>query len=593
MIFFRHLENVWAIILSFLFLFNCHSSFQKREIGGSESISPKEIEILSKLQGLHNSGIHFLSYMYLLGDEKIHSGQLGGTEKDKIQRFKIGSITKLFTGIAILQLKDAGKLNLEDPVSKWLPEINELDANEKKFRAITLRDLLTHQSGLPSDLAAGFFLPPDAAEGEVISSFRNLPRQLREIKRNEPGKVHSYSNLAFGLLGIVIERVSQTGIEDYFQEHILKKAGMNHTTLLERKDGSDLVPGYQGIIWKSKIESPLIRDLTAGSLSTTGEDMGLFLKAFFRSKKGKGLLSNTSFQEFHRMQKGPISNFDMKIGLPVILERLEGKGKSIWIAKHSGSLPPYFADLVYDPETETASFLAGNTLGLATGKIHPTNKEIYKLAYEQRTGSALQTPTLPVREKQNKIQDFSGLYVSPLGIHELKLGDKPTLRLYDMDFDVMPKDNLHALQLNLFFGLIPIKDPFLESLRVEMETWEGEKIFTLLSNEIPKGSLGIATQFQPDSYFPESEFFGTYESSDRYAIIPKIKLIRDKREFSAITITYALGGMENEITLPCKLESSNRLRILGYGRNLGEQMELVKKNGKQFLRYSGIEFTKK
>ncbi|TGL56410.1 class A beta-lactamase-related serine hydrolase [Leptospira ognonensis] len=590
---FRHLLQWLPFCIGFLFMMHCHSTFQRKDNSGIEIISQEEIEILSKIQDLQNSGIHSLSYMYLLGDGKIRSGQIGGKGKEEIQRFKIGSITKLFTGIAILQLKDAGKLKLDDTVSKWLPEINELEERDKKYRKISLRDLLTHQSGLPSDLAAGFFLPPSSTEEEVLSAFRDLPSQLKGVKRNEPGKVHSYSNLAFGLLGSVIERVSKSSIEDYFQKQILTKAGMKHTTLLERNEGSELVPGYQGIFWKTKTENPAIRDLTAGSLSTTGEDMGLFLRAFFRSKKGEGLLSKSSFEEFHRIQMGPRSNFEMKIGLPVILERFEAKGRPVWIAGHSGSLPPYFADLMYDPETESASFLAGNTLGLATGKIRPTNKEILKLTYKQKTGSALQSPSIPNREKQNEIRDFSGLYVSPLGIHELKKGDKPTLSLYDIDFDLVPKDNRHALELNLFFGLIPFKDPFLESLRVEWETWEGEKIFTLLSEEIPKGSLGIATQFQPDPYSPDSDFYGTYQSSDPYAIIPKIRLNRDKRGFSAITITYALGGMENQITLPCKLETPDQLRIHGYGRNLGEQLELSVKNGKQFVQYSGITFEKK
>lgn len=59
----------------------------------------------------------------MMGDGEIHSGQIGNGSNGTVDRFKIGSITKLFTGISILQLQDAGKLKLDDKVSKYLPEI--------------------------------------------------------------------------------------------------------------------------------------------------------------------------------------------------------------------------------------------------------------------------------------------------------------------------------------------------------------------------------------------------------------------------------------------------------------------------------------
>lgn len=578
------------LFLNILIFLQCSSLQEKpREVYHNNEAATLKV-VQSKIEELQNSGIESLSYMYLLGDGKIHSGKMGGEEKTKVPRFKIGSITKLFTGIALLQLKDKGKLRLDDPVSKYIPEIKEIQTRGKNFREITIRDILTHQSGLPSDWASGFFLSPDANDPQILESFRSLPKQLSKLERNEPHKAHSYSNFGFGLLGIVIERTSGLGIEDYFQKEIFTRAGMKHSTLLEFHEGSELVSGYYGFFWKTKTKRPLIRDLTAGALSTTGEDMGLFMKSFFLSKKGKGLVSKESFAEFHRAQAGPTSNFQMKMGLPVLLQERIGAGKTVWIAGHSGSLPPYFADLVYDPETETASFLAGNTTGFATASIQPTNKVLLDTIFEFKTGASLESPPIAERKEQNKLDGYYGLYASPFGVHELKPGKTPQLDIMGINFDLVERENRFGTDLRLFFGLFPIKDKTIESFRLEFEPWEGEKVFTLYSADFVKGSIGLAVLFEPDHKLPDKTFFTTYQTNDPHSIIPRVELNKDKRGFLLATLDYSLGGLGYSVTFPCKLESPTTLRILGYGRNLGERMELKTVDGKPKLVYSGIEF---
>lgn len=585
----RKSKSFFLILNIFIFL-QCSSLQEKPNAVYHKNLTATEKVILSKIEEVGNSGIKSLSYMYMLGDGVVHSGTLGINNKDQIQRFKIGSITKLFTGIALLQLQERGKLRLDDPVSKYLPEINSMPTREQKYREITIRDILTHQSGLPSDLASGFFLSPDAKEPEILAAFRALPQTLPLTERNEPGKTHSYSNYGFGLLGNIIERTSGVGIEEYFQKNIFLKAGMKHSTLLELNEGSGLISGYSGLFWKTKTQLPVIRDLTAGSLSTTGEDMGLFMKAFFQSKRGGGLLSESSFSEFHRIQNGPSSNFQMKLGLPVLIEEMVSGEKSIWISGHSGSLPPFFADLVYEPESETTSFIVGNTLSFATGSIRPTNKELLEIVYEYKTGLKLESPPLPKRKDQNRLDGFYGLYVSPLGVHEVKPGNPPKIEMMGFDFDLVEKENRFGTNLRLFFGLIPIKDKTLESMRIEFEPWEGNSIFTLYSLNAAKGSWGFGVLVRPDYRLPEKSFFTTYKTKDPYSLISRVELKVDKRGFINAKIYYLLGGMENTNQFPCQLESESTLRILGFGRNLGERMDLKKVDGKPVLVYSGIQF---
>lgn len=578
------------LILNILFFLQCSSLQEKPKEVYHKDLTATEKVVLSKIEDVENSGIKSLSYMYLLGDGVVHSGSLGVDKKDQIQRFKIGSITKLFTGIALLQLQENGKLKLDDPVSKYIPEVVGMPSRGQMYREFTIRDILTHQSGLPSDRASGFFLSPNTKDPEILAAFRSLPQTLSQMERNEPGKAHSYSNFGFGLLGIVIERISGIGIEEYFQKNLFSKAGMKNSTLLELNDGSELVTGYSGLFWKTETTRPVIRDLTAGSLSTTGEDMGLFMKAFFQSKRGNGLISPSSFFEFHRIQKGPSSNFQMKLGLPVLMEERKSGDKSIWISGHSGSLPPFFADLIYEPESETASFLVGNTLSFATASIRQANRDILDITYEYKTGLKWEDPPLPDRKKQNRLDGFYGLYVSPLGVHEVKPGNPPKLEMMGFDFDLVEKDNRFGTNLRLFFGLIPIREKTLESMRIEFEAWEGTPIFTMYSLNAAKGSWGFGVLVKPDYRLPEKSFLTTYQTKDPYSLISRVELKEDKRGFLNATVYYLLGGMENSNQFPCQLESESTLRILGFGRNLGERVDLKKVDGKPVLVYSGIQF---
>ncbi|TGL55971.1 class A beta-lactamase-related serine hydrolase [Leptospira kemamanensis] len=592
-----NLDSIFPMRILFLFFFtfivHCQTNREKESPSYFQNLETTKSEMISQWEKLAPSGIKSLSYMFIMSDGKIHHGQLGNKSENQVDRFKIGSITKLFTGIAILQLQEAGKLKLDDPITKWIPEINQMKVRKSGYREITIRDLLTHQSGLPSDVANGFFLSPEAKEEEILDSFRNLPKAIIGMERGEPGKIHSYSNLSFGLLGNVIERSSGESIESYFQNHIFKVAGMKHTTLLESLPDSELISGYSGYVWKTQTIRPVIRDLTAGSISTTGEDMGLFMKAFFRSKQNKGLLSLASFDEFHKTQKSPKANFEMKLGLPVLKTSYTADGNQIWFYGHSGSLPPFFADLVYDPKTEIVSFVAGNTLGLQTGNLQTTNHNVMEILWEEKMGKRPEPSPLPTLKSRTVVAGEEGYYVSPMGIHEYKHGNPPTLGLMGFDVGLVERDHRYGIDLRILFGLISIKDPQISEMRVEFETWEGSTIFTLYAKGLPKGTTGIGVKFSPDNHFPNSDYFGIFLTKEKYAIIPKLKLEKDKRGFPLLTIYYHLGGMENSIQVPCQWESKDTLRILGYGRNLGETLLLDRREGKPSLRYSGGIYEKK
>ncbi len=139
-------------------------------------------------------------------------------------KFNIGSINKEFTALAIAQLAAAGKINLQDKISKYLP-----DFPKEKADKITVSHLMHHQSGLGHYWQAGQEL-----------GWRNLRtlQSLFEVAKDqelafEPGTSQRYSNSGYVVLGAIIEAVSGQSYDDYVQEHIFQPAGMTHTVAYE------------------------------------------------------------------------------------------------------------------------------------------------------------------------------------------------------------------------------------------------------------------------------------------------------------------------------------------------------------------------
>ncbi len=137
--------------------------------------------------------------------------------------FRIASMTKSFTALAILKLRDEGKLSLEDPVAKWIPEIGAMPRATADSPEITLRHLLTHSEGFPEDNPWGDRQLARSDAFLLAMAKAGIPFS------NAPGVAFEYSNTGFALLGQVVARASRTRYRDYVDANILKPLGMTST----------------------------------------------------------------------------------------------------------------------------------------------------------------------------------------------------------------------------------------------------------------------------------------------------------------------------------------------------------------------------
>lgn len=186
--------------------------------------------------------------------------------------FDIGSLGKMFTGVAVAQLVERQRLEFDQPVGRYLPP--PLAATEIG-RKVTIHQLLTHTSGVP-DLPDDIFNAPPARLSGYTSFF-----QTRKLEF-EPGSNRAYSNAGYVLLGIVIEHVSSQEYEEYVREHVFRPAGMS--VGFRRQDcPSGAAVGYSrkgpGDAWQSNTSTIASTGGPHGGALTTARDLVKFFRA--------------------------------------------------------------------------------------------------------------------------------------------------------------------------------------------------------------------------------------------------------------------------------------------------------------------------
>lgn len=302
----------------------------------------------------------------------------GGDPPSKQTLFYIGSLTKAFTALAIMQLVETGQIELEAPIQQYLPWFRVAGVSASAAVAseagasppgvsppgvsppgasppgasppITIRHLLNQTSGLPCSVGeinlANFDSRPDATE-----------RQARALSMlvlsRPPGSAFEYCNMNYNLLGLVIETVGGCSYEDYIQRNIFDPLDMKHSTTPKNlPDNSDLAMGYR--YWFARpVASPDMPifhgSLPGGLLISNVEDLSHFLLAIQNSGRygdvqilsGAGIEQMlTEAAEFYAM-----GQFLGHYGMGWFISKL-GKDKIIW---HGGTMPHYYAYMALLP----------------------------------------------------------------------------------------------------------------------------------------------------------------------------------------------------------------------------------------------------
>jgi CubicO group peptidase (beta-lactamase class C family) len=305
-----------------------------------------------------------LSLAIVEGDQIVHLRGFGqarpnGEMPSPQTPFLIGSLTKSFTALAVMQLVEAGKIELDTPVQHYLPwfQVSDPQASAQ----ITVRHLLNQTSGLSTSSGwiplADFDNSPEATERQA--------RELSTLELTHPvGSGFEYSNSNYNLLGLIIEAVSGEWYADYIQNHIFTPLDMSRSytsQTIAKKNG--LAVGHQYWFWVPSAvpDLPIPQgSLPSGQLISSSEDMARYMIALLNEGYygGEEIISGTGITELHR---GVAENIEMGIS--------KGKYAMGWyvseigqtkLAWHSGSVPDYSSYMALLPEQRKGIVLLVN-----------------------------------------------------------------------------------------------------------------------------------------------------------------------------------------------------------------------------------------
>lgn len=298
--------------------------------------------------------------------------------------YSICSISKLFTSLSVMQLRDAGKLRLDDPVAKYLEWFRIEDPHERGG-PVTIQGILTHSSGLPRESDYPYWTGPDYPFPPREAVIERLSRQEMLYAADT---YYQYSNLGLTLAGEVVSAVAGVPFGDYVQSHVLEPLGLRDTypDHPEQHRGGRFATGYSAIRRDGSREAVppySVRGIApaAGFVSTV-EDLARFASWQFRVLEGHddGILSRNTLREMHRVHWVD-PDWEATRGLGFNVWRDEGEEKTF--VGHGGYCPGYQSHLLLNVDDRVATVFMTNTNGVSSRHFTQVAYDIVAPAIEE------------------------------------------------------------------------------------------------------------------------------------------------------------------------------------------------------------------
>ena len=313
---------------------------------------------------LERSDIAGASVLVMRGDTVLLQKGYGFADQKKKQPvdpaktiFRLASISKLFTWTSVMQLVEAGKLNLDTDVNKYL----DFQIRPAFGKPITLRNLMTHTGGFEETDRDVIVM--DAKKTPTLRDFliRNQPNRLYA-----PGTVPGYSNYGVGLAGYIVQRVSGEAYEQYVAEHIFEPLKMTGSTFYQPpQKGVTAVPseGYKADTEKAPVGFEIFNPAPAGGLSSTAPDMGRFARALLNGGELEGVqilkpetLALMWTPQFRASEQMP----------PLCMGFYQDWRNDVHWIGHEGDLIAFHSLFFMDPVSKTTLFVSYNSAGGAS-----------------------------------------------------------------------------------------------------------------------------------------------------------------------------------------------------------------------------------
>jgi len=501
--------------------------------------------------------------------------------------YRVGSVSKLFTASAAMQLAEQGKLDIDKPLRDYLPEFSTR-TRAAHSRPITPRSLMTHHSGLPSDWIKGMWSTHPEPFTRVVDDIRG------QYVASRPGTVFAYSNLGMTLLGHAVQKVSGEDFAAYMERALLQPLGMSHSAFALQAQGPFAAKAYRN---GKETEDPPLRDVPAGGLNSSVLDMSRFLEMVFAGGRSgeQQILKPQTLAEMLRPQNANVPlDFDLRVGLGWMLSGID-IGNAGPVAHHAGATLTFHSQIIALPEHKLGVVVLANSssAGAVVGKVAA---ETLKLALAAKTGIRQPPPEQPVAAAPltaHARQAYVGYYDTPLGLAKVSdtLGQLRA-EVMGKTFRLEPRaDGGLGVEYRVL-GLFPVSLGDLDHVTLRRASVAGHDVLVARSNG---RDLLAGEKVVPEPLSQEwLRRLGDYEivNAGDDAMLPDV--VRLRNEDGLLVAEYSFAARPHMLArLALATVSPAAAVIQGLGRGKGESIQVVTVDGEERLLFSGLELRKK
>ncbi|BCO26516.1 D-aminopeptidase [Rhodoferax lithotrophicus] len=489
--------------------------------------------------------------------------------------YRVGSISKLFTATAAMQLAERGLLDIDKPVKIKSPE------------TITPRQLMTHHSGLPRDRLKGFQTPQPQPFASLLDDLTGEPLAY------PPGQVFSYSNVGISLLGTVLQTLSGTAFAQHMQQSVLTPLGMAHSAFETGVSNSPLMAkGYRG---REAVPETPLRDVPAGGLNASVNDLSRFMAMVFADGRSgtQQVLKPETVAEMLRPQNSAVPlDFNFQTGLGWMLSTLgsstlENAGP---VAHHAGAIGMFRSQMYLLPKHKLGIVVLANS-ATATRVVDHIATETLALALEAKTGitqpahvkPAWADAPLPAAMQSAHVGHYT-TFVGP--VHIRADGGDLRVNAVGHDFKLRPRsDGLLGLDYALL-GLVSLDLGTLSEIGFSRRTVAGRD---LLVARVGTQDMLVGQRMEPPASLGAwQQRLGDYDISnlgDDPKVAQRIRLI-EEQGFLVLEITQ-VDEPDQAVRAVLKPLSDTQALLLGPLADSGETVRSVTVDGVEQLAYSG------
>ena len=504
-------------------------------------------------------------------------------------RYRAGSLSKVLTSAAVMQLAEAGQLDIDAPLVQVLPDF-AIKSRGTSDSPITLRMIMSHHSGLPTDRADRMWVENPAHFSSVIEALHD------EYSAFPPNLVHAYSNIGFSLLGAAIERVAGKGYERAMHERLLMPLGMADSVFEAAPPSGPMA----SLAYDDKgevVREHSLRDVPAGGLNSSALDLLQFARLMMSGGVADGVrvLSESSIAEMQRPQNTTCAlDADLRVGLGWHYAPGAVRDGGV-VLFHNGATLYHRSVLLMLPDHGLAVAVMANSAN-AMSSVQEISEYALGLILEAKAGivqPAVKSKDLPRDERYPpaSLQTFPGHYVTDLGLLEIRSdGARLLVDAGGTTLALTPQSNGYLRLEYRVLGLVSLDIGALGKYEFTRAHISGRDVllarddgrFLLAGEKIEAKPIHPAWMDRLGDY--------RYVGSDKF-ISDEVGVAELKMENGFLLV--AVSNKNGQMTLALETISEKEAIVRGLGRSRGDTVHVRINDNQETLCYSGLEFRRK